>query len=105
MNSDESKKEQQNAESNKIIEVNTMTETNQMIETNQMTGANLITEDTQITGVIPAPLTALYCERYNEMNVEELKKEAESLFYTMSISMGDAEAIQKATIMQHSCAQ
>ena len=70
-----------------------------------MTGANLTTEDTQITGVIPAPLTALYCERYNEMNVEELEKEAESLLYTMSISMRDAEAIQKATIMQHSCAQ
>ena len=92
-------------ETNQTTEINPVTETNQMIETNQMTGANLITEDTQITGIIPAPLTALYCERYNEMNVEELEKEAESLFYIMSISMRDAEAIQKATIMQHCCAQ
>lgn len=50
MNSDESMKEQQNAESNKMTEVNTMTETNQTTETNPMTETNQMIETNQMTG-------------------------------------------------------
>ena len=59
-----------------------------------------------ISDVIPVPLTTtLYCEHYNQMNSEELEKEAERVFCSMSISVRDAETIQRATIMQQSCAQ
>ena len=98
---------------------NQMTDTtveNQMTDTtveNQMTDTtveNRITDQVRdaspISNVIPAPLTTtLYCDRYNQMNNEELKKESERVFYTMSISVRDAETIQGATIMQQSCEQ
>ena len=111
----------ENQMTNTVVE-NQMTDTvveNQMTDTvveNQMTEANNLAVENQVTdqvrdaspisNAIPAPLTTtLYCDRYNRMNNEELEKESERVFYTMSISVKDAETIQRATIMQQSCEQ
>ena len=83
---------------------------NQMTEANNLAVENQVTDQVRdaspISNAIPAPLTTtLYCDRYNRMNNEELEKESERVFYTMSISVKDAETIQRATIMQQSCEQ
>ena len=92
---------------------NQMTDTtveNQVAEANNSAVENQMTDQVRdpspISNVIPAPLTTtLYCDRYNHMNNEELEKESERVFCTMSISVRDAETIQRATIMQQSCEQ
>ena len=53
---------------------------------------------------IPSPLTALHQANYEQMNDEELLKEAEKLFYTLNISDAEVHAIRNATIDQHNCA-
>ena len=53
---------------------------------------------------IPAPLTALHQADYEQMNEEELLKEAEKLFYALKISDSEVDAIRNATVDQHSCA-
>ena len=79
-------------------------EANNSAVENQMT--DQVRDPSPISNVIPAPLTTtLYCDRYNHMNNEELEKESERVFCTMSISVRDAETIQRATIMQQSCEQ
>ena len=50
-------------------------------------------------------MTTLYCDCCSWMNNEELEKESERVFYTISICVRDAETIQKTTIMQQSCEQ
>ena len=70
------------------------------------TDAEILTEDVnQTVDVIPAPLTSLYHERYQQMSDHQLKKEAERVFYGMKISDGEAVAIEKATVAQHSSVQ
>ena len=70
--------------------------------------ANNEVADYQIPGAdnadnepIPAPLTALHQEKYEYLNNDELKKEAEKVFCTMTISDREANEIKKATITQH----
>ena len=55
--------------------------------------------------VIPAPLTSLYHERYQNMSDHQWKKEAERVFYSMEISDREAAAVEKATVAQHSSVQ
>ena len=51
--------------------------------------------------LIPAPLTALHQQKYEHLNNDELKKEAEEVFCAMTISDQEANEIKKATITQH----
>ncbi|XP_065919203.1 uncharacterized protein [Dysidea avara] len=53
--------------------------------------------------LMPAPLTALHQAEYEQMDDEELLKEAERLFCEMSISNIEADAIRDATVAQHDC--
>ena len=54
---------------------------------------------------IPAPLTTLHKDMYYNMANDELEKEAEKLFCSLSISEKEAEALVNATIMQQASAQ
>ena len=54
---------------------------------------------------MPAPLTALYQAEYEQMDNEQLLKEAEKLFFKMNISDIEANAIRDATVAQHNCAE
>ena len=54
---------------------------------------------------IPAPLTTLHKDMYYNMANDELEKEAEKLFCSLSISEKEAEALVSATIMQQASAQ
>ena len=53
--------------------------------------------DNDPDNVIPAPLTALHQEKYEYLD-DELKKEAEKIFCTMTISDRETNVIKKATI-------
>ena len=57
--------------------------------------------DNDPDNVIPAPLTALHQEKYEYFNNDELKKEAEKVFCTMTISDRETSIIKKATITQN----
>ena len=54
---------------------------------------------------IPAPLLALHKDMYYNMANDELEKEAEKLFCSLSISEKEAEALVNATIMHQASAQ
>lgn len=57
--------------------------------------------DNDPDNVIPAPLTALHQEKYECLNNDELKKEAEKIFSIMTISDRETNVIKKATITQN----